>query len=535
MATFTPIPVIAPIDFTTELLEVGDQVEFVDKMNRYMSKIQTWASRFETAVNGINTTGTQLVSMQISDAADINNLTQQVEDLQEQLDNLDSIGDLTPQMMADLVENLDDIIRVINGVTSHSLLAGLEDDDHPQYLTNERGDARYPKKEELDELVQQVVTNSVVPVAPGAMLDYFLRCDWWLAPRDADYYWTNRGVEVGGGFIGGMVYFPDESAVDFRQIGLYAAEPGNGGGVTIPIVSQLVDEWTVAFTFRWDNFADVGSNPVLDFTGASGLSIRIDNALLKLTANGVVSSIATLTTGVDYTLVLTHNKATLIPTLFQDNTTSVDYDPVDMSAATEILIGAGNTGTLFMDAQLGDIVVDSSAAWSASEQKAASSGMAMRWDDEGVASTRRGYEASFRGVPQAGLGLRGTSLFQVAPDDFSGPPFIPVNVGQWGVSVDARRTNGYWHVVDRQGTTAKIDAGYVGTFVIIDSAPELRPVPASYIGYCLTILNNSSNDIIPTFAGAASAFNLRKTIRAGDTVVAMVIAENKWILIGGVE
>lgn len=40
-----------------------------------------------------------------------------------------------------------------NGTTDHSLLAGLEEDDHDQYLTTDRADARYYTKSQSDALI----------------------------------------------------------------------------------------------------------------------------------------------------------------------------------------------------------------------------------------------------------------------------------------------------------------------------------------------------------------------------------------------
>lgn len=49
-------------------------------------------------------------------------------------------GDITDQ--TDLVTYIDDAIAA-GAVTDHGALTGLSDDDHPQYLNNARGDARY--------------------------------------------------------------------------------------------------------------------------------------------------------------------------------------------------------------------------------------------------------------------------------------------------------------------------------------------------------------------------------------------------------
>ena len=46
------------------------------------------------------------------------------------------------------------------GVTDHGALSGLADDDHPQYLTNGRGDARYYTKAEVDAATSSAATAS---------------------------------------------------------------------------------------------------------------------------------------------------------------------------------------------------------------------------------------------------------------------------------------------------------------------------------------------------------------------------------------
>lgn len=43
----------------------------------------------------------------------------------------------------------------VEGVTAHSALTGLQFDDHPQYHTDERGDARYYLKAAIDALLGQ--------------------------------------------------------------------------------------------------------------------------------------------------------------------------------------------------------------------------------------------------------------------------------------------------------------------------------------------------------------------------------------------
>jgi hypothetical protein len=46
------------------------------------------------------------------------------------------------------------------GVSDHGLLAGLADDDHPQYLNNTRGDARYYTKGQVDTAVNNAASQN---------------------------------------------------------------------------------------------------------------------------------------------------------------------------------------------------------------------------------------------------------------------------------------------------------------------------------------------------------------------------------------
>lgn len=82
------------------------------------------------------------------------------------------------------------------GVTDHGLLNGLEDDDHPQYLNEERGDARYYTQSEVDDLVDisspvSTDTSVDVPYDQTTTLD---SCDCSRAKWS--YYLINESDET---------------------------------------------------------------------------------------------------------------------------------------------------------------------------------------------------------------------------------------------------------------------------------------------------------------------------------------------------
>jgi hypothetical protein len=57
------------------------------------------------------------------------------------------------------------------GVTDHGLLSGLEDDDHPFYLNETRGNSLYYKKSEIDNLLSLIMVGDTLPFeAEGDLL-----------------------------------------------------------------------------------------------------------------------------------------------------------------------------------------------------------------------------------------------------------------------------------------------------------------------------------------------------------------------------
>jgi hypothetical protein len=91
------------------------------------------------------------------------------------------------------VEDLADSLTGGSGVSDHGLLTGLADDDHPHYLNNARGDARYAPitstANRLTALESQIVSGAVIP-------SFLMEC--------ADTI-TNHRIEVR--FIEGIGYY----------------------------------------------------------------------------------------------------------------------------------------------------------------------------------------------------------------------------------------------------------------------------------------------------------------------------------------
>lgn len=57
------------------------------------------------------------------------------------------------------------------GVTDHGLLNGLDDDDHPQYHNNARGDVRYYTKTQVDDAIAAVSGGGASEIDPGLFTD----------------------------------------------------------------------------------------------------------------------------------------------------------------------------------------------------------------------------------------------------------------------------------------------------------------------------------------------------------------------------
>lgn len=87
-----------------------------------------------------------------------------------------SVGDLwvdislTPPALKTLVSQFPDVWAEIStgggggaSVTDHGQLLGLSDDDHTQYHTDARGDARYYTKAQVDALTASSSTTTINP------------------------------------------------------------------------------------------------------------------------------------------------------------------------------------------------------------------------------------------------------------------------------------------------------------------------------------------------------------------------------------
>lgn len=59
-------------------------------------------------------------------------------------------------------------------ITDHGELDGLGDDDHPQYLTSARGDARYYTEAEIDALIASLTASIAASTGVDEGYAYFL-------------------------------------------------------------------------------------------------------------------------------------------------------------------------------------------------------------------------------------------------------------------------------------------------------------------------------------------------------------------------
>jgi len=160
------------------------------------------------------------------------------------------------------------------GVTNHSELSGLDQDDHPQYLTEARGDARY-----LQSFAEM---DPVFSMSPAYGIDSNDISNW-----DEAHGWGNHAL------AGYLTSFSETDPV-------FSASPVAG------IVAQDITNWNAAF--GWGNHASAGYATTAALSAYALLAGRsggqtliggtVANNALVLQANSAVSGNTLTTAGV---------------------------------------------------------------------------------------------------------------------------------------------------------------------------------------------------------------------------------------------
>jgi hypothetical protein len=147
----------------------------------------------------------------------------------------------------------------VTGVTDHGLLTGLEDDDHPQYLNEARGDARYPTSTEFDGHINDADIH--FPDAPADGSAYNRQNNSWIlagggggqTPMVGEirlFYGLLSNLQPGWYFCDGTNGTPDmRGRVAFGEGGAYV-EGASGGttAVTRDVTSSGAHTHTVTGT-----------------------------------------------------------------------------------------------------------------------------------------------------------------------------------------------------------------------------------------------------------------------------------------------
>lgn len=130
------------------------------------------------------------------------------------------------------------------GATDHGALTGLADDDHPQYLTQARGDARYYTETEIDSLLSgKAATTHTHDGAPPVVEVVAVTDTHTLALAD-----NGKAVEVTSATPVDVtvppnvsVAFPVGTVIEVYQLGAGQVSIVAGSGVTVESRGSLTD------------------------------------------------------------------------------------------------------------------------------------------------------------------------------------------------------------------------------------------------------------------------------------------------------
>lgn len=118
------------------------------------------------------------------------------------------------------------------GASNHDALAGLENDDHPQYHNDARGDARYYTKPQVDAALTLIPQAAQVTVdfgnASGGETD--------IATVNVDAEWVTNGSVILCTAAG--VTTPDHDAEDAALEGITAVATNLNEGIGFDVIAR---------------------------------------------------------------------------------------------------------------------------------------------------------------------------------------------------------------------------------------------------------------------------------------------------------
>lgn len=578
MPDFTEIDVdFVPLDFTTEIIEEGDIDEFTAKMARYMNKLEAFSVDLNSLGSALNLFGTEL------NQADVIQARLQGQITFETKAGLDAYG-APPNAGTESSE-----LAYVWADPNFSGVYGWNGSAWEEIIPFTKGEPGDPGPEgpqgpegptgpsAYDEAVEDgfVGTRSQwreslrgpqgvegppgpaggppgPPGPPGSgsgqasaagMLDRFVTCRWWLAPQTADTAWPNRGNGPPTAVLSGSAVLPDE-VVDFATVGVV-------NGSEVDLGESVIDAsdtglWSLGMSFKYSTVnGGSGFARLIDGQdGTDGLLLKMDvsgSVILDLLSGGTVSSTAvgTVAANENATAVITFSGEDDRCTAYLLTDSGGALTPVDITGIGDFtppksleFMGAAGYTSRTITGELGDVVVDISSEWTDREVLAAVRAMSMEYQGNSD-NFRRLFEGATRGIPQAGNGLLGTSVFEVKPDLFTAGKQIPVDVSYHGVSVNASLVLGYGMgpPIDKTGQTTRVDASAAGTFVKIGNDVQFLAVTSSQVG-CEVSLWNSTNANVNPYTQNGVSIDGPQIIGAKEVVVAKAVAVNTWIVIG---
>lgn len=198
------------------------------------------------------------------------------------------------------------------GVTDHGQLNGLLDDDHPQYLTQERGDARYSTRDQLSGLefdlrgeIQQktnppqldacvdgvtvVLENGelVAKTLDGLLIGVSQVNDWLSGTQENIQVQINglgdklMTVTSGMSFQGKVETYQDLTQITNLRNGnlvVVLADESRSGGRSMYVYSEDLGAWEFIGEFVFsDEFIELQDTPA-SFSGSDGKVVKVDES-----------------------------------------------------------------------------------------------------------------------------------------------------------------------------------------------------------------------------------------------------------------
>jgi hypothetical protein len=173
----------------------------------------------------------------------------------------------------------------VGGVSDHDELLGLADDDHPQYLTEGRGDARYYTQAQVLSLLPTGALAALDQVGPAQIADTGVAPGTYTAPNltiDAQGRITAADDNVVSEFI-----FVDAEYTASPNTYLYVDTSGGEFPIYLPEAAEDEDFVEIHPASAWSTHNVFVRGGTLTVAGNTvGLKLNVDSVKVRLVRNG---------------------------------------------------------------------------------------------------------------------------------------------------------------------------------------------------------------------------------------------------------